>query len=98
MFSLGTSCRFRGTSADLFPAAPGVRAALAYQLPGRGWVEYEPYGTVLIIGAWNYPFYLTLGPAVGAIAGVMIIATSAHIASVAVNRSGRCRNLFMSPP
>ncbi len=38
------------------------------QLPGRGWVEYEPYGTVLIIGAWNYPFYLTFGPAVGAIA------------------------------
>ena len=38
------------------------------QLPGRGWVEYEPYGTVLIIGAWNFPFALTLGPAVGAIA------------------------------
>ncbi|GFG73867.1 aldehyde dehydrogenase family protein [Mycobacterium botniense] len=38
------------------------------QLPGRGWVEYEPYGTVLVIGAWNYPFVLTLGPAVGAIA------------------------------
>ncbi len=40
----------------------------APQLPGRGWVEYEPFGTVLIIGAWNYPFYLTLGPAVGALA------------------------------
>jgi len=38
------------------------------QLPGCGWVEYEPYGTVLIIGAWNFPFALTLGPAVGAIA------------------------------
>ncbi len=38
------------------------------QLPGRGWVEYEPYGAVLIIGAWNFPFALTLGPAVGAIA------------------------------
>src|SRR5882757_3940558 len=38
------------------------------QLPGRGWVQYEPYGTVLIIGAWNFPFALTLGPAVGAIA------------------------------
>ncbi|MGH3597725.1 MAG: aldehyde dehydrogenase family protein, partial [Mycobacterium sp.] len=25
----------------------------AAQLPGRGWIEYEPYGTVLIIGAWN---------------------------------------------
>src|ERR1700759_2854116 len=23
------------------------------QLPGRGWVEYEPVGTVLLIGAWN---------------------------------------------
>jgi aldehyde dehydrogenase (NAD+) len=38
------------------------------QLPGRGWVQYEPYGTVLIIGAWNFPFYLTLGPLVGALA------------------------------
>ncbi|MDT5155533.1 MAG: aldehyde dehydrogenase, partial [Mycobacterium sp.] len=38
------------------------------QLPGRGWVQYEPYGTVLIIGAWNFPFALTFGPAVGAIA------------------------------
>ncbi|MGH3554672.1 MAG: aldehyde dehydrogenase family protein, partial [Mycobacterium sp.] len=40
----------------------------AAQLPGRGWIEYEPYGTVLIIGAWNFPFVLTLGPAIGAIA------------------------------
>ncbi|OFJ50646.1 aldehyde dehydrogenase family protein [Mycolicibacterium grossiae] len=38
------------------------------QLPGRGWVEYEPYGVVLVIGAWNFPFALTLGPAVGALA------------------------------
>ena len=29
----------------------------------------EPYGLVLIISAWNYPFYLTLTPLVGAIAG-----------------------------
>ena len=38
------------------------------QLPGRGWIEYEPYGTVLVIGAWNFPIVLTLGPAVAAIA------------------------------
>jgi aldehyde dehydrogenase (NAD+) len=38
------------------------------QLPGRGWIEYEPYGTVLIIGPWNFPFNLTLGPLVGALA------------------------------
>lgn len=38
------------------------------QMPGRAWIQYEPYGTVLIIGPWNVPFALTLGPAVGAIA------------------------------
>lgn len=51
------------------------------QLPGRGWVEYEPYGTVLIIGAWNFPFALTLGPAVGAIAaGNTIVLKPSEIA------------------
>lgn len=54
----------------------------APQLPGRGWVEYEPYGTVLIIGAWNYPFYLTLGPAVGAIAaGNAVVLKPSEIAA-----------------
>ncbi|MDP3352169.1 MAG: aldehyde dehydrogenase [Flavobacteriaceae bacterium] len=28
----------------------------------------EPYGTVLIIGPWNYPFQLTIAPLIGAIA------------------------------
>ncbi len=53
------------------------------QLPGRGWVEREPYGTVLIIGAWNYPFYLTLGPAVGAIAaGNVVVLKPSEISPV----------------
>src|ERR1700756_462168 len=52
------------------------------QLPGRGWVEYEPYGTVLIIGACNSPFYLTLGPAVGAIAaGNAVVLKPSEIAA-----------------
>ncbi|MGJ0120292.1 aldehyde dehydrogenase family protein [Williamsia sp. MIQD14] len=38
------------------------------QLPARGWVQYEPLGVVLVIGPWNYPVYLTLGPLVAAIA------------------------------
>ena len=38
------------------------------QQPGLGWVQYEPLGTVLIIGPWNYPVYLTLGPLVAAVA------------------------------
>ena len=28
----------------------------------------DPYGVVLIIGAWNYPLQLTLLPVIGAIA------------------------------
>jgi aldehyde dehydrogenase (NAD+) len=52
------------------------------QLPGRGWVEYEPYGTVLTIGAWNFPFALTLGPAVGAIAaGNTVVLKPSEVAS-----------------
>ncbi|MBB2506244.1 aldehyde dehydrogenase family protein [Amycolatopsis echigonensis] len=37
-------------------------------LPGRAWYQYEPLGTVLIIGPWNYPVYLSLGPLVAAVA------------------------------
>jgi aldehyde dehydrogenase (NAD+) len=43
------------------------------QLPGRGWVEYEPFGAVLVIGAWNFPFALTLGPAIGALAAGNVV-------------------------
>ncbi|MFI8592126.1 aldehyde dehydrogenase family protein [Dietzia maris] len=38
------------------------------QLPATAWVQYEPLGTVLIVGPWNYPVYLTLGPLVAAVA------------------------------
>jgi aldehyde dehydrogenase (NAD+) len=44
-----------------------VRLPLS-QLPGSGWVQYEPLGVVLVIGPWNYPVYLTLGPLVAAVA------------------------------
>lgn len=31
-------------------------------------VKHDPFGVVLIIGAWNYPILLTLHPLIGAIA------------------------------
>ena len=30
--------------------------------PGRSWVQPEPLGVVLVMGAWNYPLQLVFGP------------------------------------
>ncbi len=35
--------------------------------PARSVIRREPYGCTMIIGAWNYPIHLTLGPLVAAI-------------------------------
>lgn len=39
----------------------------AFMLPGTSEYVHEPYGVCLIIGAFNYPLGLLLGPLVGAI-------------------------------
>ncbi|MEM0912420.1 MAG: aldehyde dehydrogenase family protein, partial [Pseudomonadota bacterium] len=36
--------------------------------PAKSYVKHEPLGVALIIGAWNYPFQLTIAPLIGAIA------------------------------
>lgn len=79
---------FEAWLADIAPTAAEARSAAKNvgkwmrrrykmlelsQLPGLGWIEYEPFGAVLIIGAWNFPFALTLGPAVGAIAAGNVV-------------------------
>jgi aldehyde dehydrogenase (NAD+) len=42
-------------------------------LPGSGYVVKEPYGLVLIIAPWNYPFSLLLKPLIGAIAAGNVV-------------------------
>ena len=44
-----------------------VSIPLIYQ-PSKASYSPEPYGVVLIIGAWNYPFNLSLAPLISAIA------------------------------
>jgi aldehyde dehydrogenase (NAD+) len=36
--------------------------------PGKSFIYAEPYGVVLIISPWNYPFQLCMSPFIGAIA------------------------------
>lgn len=36
--------------------------------PAKSYVIPEPYGVVLILAPWNYPFLLALGPLIGALA------------------------------
>ena len=44
-----------------------VKTALSLQ-PGKSYIHYDPLGVTLVIGAWNYPYQLTLSPMVSAIA------------------------------
>lgn len=44
-----------------------MKTALSLQ-PGKSHIYYDPLGVTLIIGAWNYPYQLTLSPMVSAIA------------------------------
>lgn len=37
--------------------------------PSKSLIYKQPLGTVLVIGAWNYPIHLTLMPLIGAISG-----------------------------
>ena len=37
-------------------------------MTARSWIHYEPKGVVLIISPWNFPFNLTVGPLVSALA------------------------------
>nr|WP_288935793.1 aldehyde dehydrogenase [uncultured Allomuricauda sp.] len=36
--------------------------------PSKEWIQPEPYGKVLVISPWNYPFMLTISPLIGALA------------------------------
>ena len=59
------SCFLRHLSRWARPKRPPLPLSL---FPGSSCVLKEPYGVVLIMAPWNYPFQLTLNPLIGAIA------------------------------
>ncbi|MCP4121418.1 MAG: aldehyde dehydrogenase [Bacteroidetes bacterium] len=49
-------------------ATPKLSRTGFANFPARSYTYAEPFGTTLIIGAWNYPLQLTLVPLIGAVA------------------------------
>ncbi|MGN0307304.1 MAG: aldehyde dehydrogenase family protein [Lachnospiraceae bacterium] len=47
---------------------PKKKKSVISVLGGKSLTFFEPYGTVLILSPWNYPFQLSLAPVVGAMA------------------------------
>jgi len=50
-----------------FAKSQRVKTPMA-QFSAKSWVMPSPYGSVLIMSPWNYPFYLAIGPLIDALA------------------------------
>jgi len=51
-----------------FWAQPEKVSASLLNFPSSDWIYKEPYGNVLIVAPWNYPFQLAIAPLIGAVA------------------------------
>lgn len=66
------------------------------QFPSKSFVYPEPYGVVLIMSPWNYPFQLTLAPLAGAICAgnCAVVKPSAYAPHTAKVMADMIRELF----
>ncbi|MCG8345435.1 MAG: aldehyde dehydrogenase family protein, partial [Chlorobiales bacterium] len=67
IYYLTTELNFALKRLKSWMRARKVFTPLRYR-PGRSYYYREPYGVVLVMGAWNYPLQLALAPAISAIA------------------------------
>ncbi|WP_025742702.1 aldehyde dehydrogenase family protein [Aquimarina pacifica] len=67
-------------------------------LPARSYIIPEPYGTILVIGAWNYPYQLSLCPAIAAIsAGCTVILKPSEVPSNTASTLAKLINQNFDP-
>ncbi|BCY17396.1 aldehyde dehydrogenase [Leptolinea sp. HRD-7] len=73
-------------------------ASPVYLLPSDSRVIFEPLGVALILGAWNYPLQLTLGPLVAAIAaGNAAVIKPPRTAKTVFETIGRLLPQYLDP-
>ncbi|MBT8095167.1 MAG: aldehyde dehydrogenase family protein [Gammaproteobacteria bacterium] len=66
--------------------------------PGKSWVQPEPLGVVLVIGAWNYPLQLTLSGVAAAIsAGNCVVMKPSEMAPATSNAIARLVPEYLDP-
>jgi aldehyde dehydrogenase (NAD+) len=75
---------------------PRKMPAVIEVFPAKAWIEPQPLGVALIIGAWNYPFDLIISPLVGAIAAgnCAILKPSEHSPHTATVIADLIRSIF----
>lgn len=67
-------------------------------LPGKSTIYREPYGVCFVIGAWNYPFQLTLAPAIAALAaGNTVIIKASELPSQSAQALAKMINANFDP-
>jgi aldehyde dehydrogenase (NAD+) len=61
-------------------ARPEFVAPVLLTFPSKSRIHKEPYGTVLIISPWNYPFQLVFSPLIGTVAAgnTVVVKPSEH--------------------
>ena len=68
------------------------------QMPGRAWVQYDPLGVILVIGPWNYPFFLCMSPVVAAVAaGNAVVIKPSELAPATSALIARLIPLYLDP-
>jgi len=74
-----------------------VRTAIQL-FPASSRIHYEPKGTVLIIGAWNYPINLVLAPLVAALtAGNTVLIKPSELAPATSAALKKCLETYFPP-
>ena len=77
---------------------PKTAATNLVNLPGKSRIYTEPLGNTLVIGAWNYPYQLSLSPAIAALtAGNTVILKPSEVAENTMKTMAKIINENFSP-